>query len=56
MHFADLYLAAILDDNLPESVTLSPEELFHIEDITMYMLEQRALKNGTLVVDIEMVH
>jgi len=55
MNFGDLFLAAILDDNLPESVILSPEELFYIEDETMYMLEERAAESGTLI-DTEFVY
>jgi hypothetical protein len=56
MHFADLYLAAILDDNLPESFTLSPEQAFRVEDMVMYMLEQRAAERGTLIVNTESLH
>lgn len=55
MDFSDLFLAAIIDETLPESFILSPEETFYVEDMAMYVLEQRAAENGTLV-DTEFVY
>lgn len=49
LNFGDLFLHAILDDNLPEAYILSDLDNLCIEDELMYMLEIKAAESGTLV-------
>jgi len=55
LNFGDLFISAILDDTLPDSYIMSELETFCVEECAMYMLEQRAAENGTLI-DTELVY